>query len=380
VSDLDPGGLPQEQRSTPEDARSARVRAAEERQRPPAPTTVALLVLLGIAFLAEVWLSRGLGPDSVVLFRLGSLSGDALRDGDWWRLGSYAFLHGGPFHLLFNAYALWVLMTPIEGLFGPAVALGLFAATAVAGGEASILGANLRQSSWQSVGASGGIFGLFGAHIALYWRVRHRIAPEARRAASRTLLFNLVLNLVLAIGAQAANVHLDNAAHAGGFFSGIVLGLVAPSPVLEERPWSRFVLYLLIGASFALASMEGAAIARAVNPHPRTLRAKRVEATVPFDVVPGSDGRARSARGVDVALRRVEGTFDVEHGHEISLAGRTWSKIVTTDPGGTPTVVLTAQDGPARLFVQAWCFADNCTDAKRDAVAEEVAAKVRPVR
>src|SRR5262249_37200263 len=185
---------PQEQRSTPEDARSARVRAAEERQRPPAPTTVALLVMLGILFLAEVWLSRGLGPDSVVLFRLGSLSADALRDGDWWRLGSYAFLPGGPFPLLFNASALWVLMTPIEGLFGPAVALGLFAATAVAGGEASILGANLRQSSWQSVGASGGIFGLFGAHIALYWRGRRPVPPRARRAGARAALFYLGLH------------------------------------------------------------------------------------------------------------------------------------------------------------------------------------------
>jgi membrane associated rhomboid family serine protease len=380
VSDLDPlGGLPQQAGSAPEDARSARVRAAEERQRPPAPTTIALLVLLGILFLAEVWLSRGLDPDPVILFRLGSLSADAVRDGDWWRLGSYAFLHGGPLHLLFNAYALWILMRPIEGLFGPAVALGLFAATAVAGGEASIAASTLRHSPWQqAVGASGGIFGLFGAHIALYWRLRHRIAPEARRAASRTLLFNLLINLALAIGAQAANVHLDNAAHAGGFFSGIVLGLLAPSPVLQERPWDRFVLYLLVGASFALAAMEGAAIARAVNPHPRTLRADRVEATVPFHLVPGTAGHALSAGGVDLVLRRVEGTIDIERGHEVSLGGRSWSKTVTTDPGGTPTVVLTAQDGPARLIVQAWCYDDDCTDAKRDAVAEEVAAKVRP--
>jgi len=76
----------------------------------------------------------------------------------------------------------------------------------------------------------------------------------------------------------------------------------------------------------------------------------------------------------------VEGTVDVEHGDEIALGGRSWSKIVTLDPGGTPTIVLTAPDGAARLFVQAWCYDSDCTDAKRDEVAELVAAQVRPAR
>ena len=129
MSDLDPlGGLPQTGEPAAAEVRSAEVRSAETHRGPPAPTTVALLALLGVMFLAEVWLGGGLDPHPVALFRLGSLSAAAVRDGDWWRLGSYAFLHGGPLHLLFNAYALWILMRPIESLFGPPVALGLFAA------------------------------------------------------------------------------------------------------------------------------------------------------------------------------------------------------------------------------------------------------------
>ena len=378
MSDVDPlGGLPHEADTAPRDRRSAEVRAAEERHRPPAPTTVALLAVIGVLFLAEVWLGRGLDPDPVALFRLGSLSAAAVRDGDWWRLGSYAFLHAGPVHLLFNAYALWILMRPIEGLFGPVVALGLFAATAIAGGEASIVASTLRGYPWQqAVGASGGIFGLFGAHVALYWRLRHRLAPDARRAAARTLLFNLLINLALAIGAQAANFPLDNAAHAGGFFSGILLGLLAPSPVLPERPWGRFALYLLVGASFALAGMEGAAIARAVNPHPRALRAPGVEASVPWDLVPGPDGHAQSADGIHVLLGHSEAIL--EHGHELDLGGRTWSKVVAENPARNPTVVLRAVGGPEQLTVEAWCLDDDCTDARRDGLAELVAAKVRP--
>ena len=82
--------------------------------RPPAtPTTVLLLALLGAGFLAEIWVGGGLGEDPLTLFRLGSLSGAAVAAGDFWRLGSYAFLHAGPVHLLVNGYALWVLMRPI---------------------------------------------------------------------------------------------------------------------------------------------------------------------------------------------------------------------------------------------------------------------------
>jgi membrane associated rhomboid family serine protease len=380
VSDLDPlGGLPQSPESGDAEGPSREVRAAETRRGPPAPTTVALLALLGLMFLVEVWLGGGLDPDPVALFRLGSLSAAAVRDGDWWRLGSYAFLHAGPLHLLFNAYALWILMRPIESLFGPAAALGLFAATAIAGGGASMAAATLRHNPWQqAVGASGGIFGLFGAHVALYWRLRHRLAPEARRAAARTLIFNLLINLALALGAQAANFPLDNAAHAGGFLAGIVLGLVAPSHVLPARPWSRPALVLLVGASFALAGMEGAAIARAANPHGRTLRVQGAEARVPWHLVPGPRGNARSADGVHVVLGRVQ--RGNEGGHEVTLGGRNWSRIVIANPADNPTVVLTAADGSAYLAVEAWCYDADCTDAKRDALAEQVATEARGSR
>ncbi len=329
MSDLDPlGGLPQSPESGDAESPSREVRAAETRRGPPAPTTVALLALLGLMFLVEVWLGGGLDPDPVALFRLGSLSAAAVRDGDWWRLGSYAFLHAGPLHLLFNAYALWILMRPIESLFGPAAALGLFAATAIAGGGASMAAATLRHNPWQqAVGASGWIFGLFGAHVALYWRLRHRLAPEARRAAARTLIFNLLINLALALGAQA---------------------------------------------------MEGAAIARAANPHGRTLRVQGAEARVPWHLVPGPRGNARSADGVHVVLGRVQ--RGNEGGHEVTLGGRNWSKIVTANPADNPTVVLTAADGSAYLAVEAWCYDADCTDAKRDALAEQVATEARGSR
>ncbi|HYR19134.1 MAG TPA: hypothetical protein VEQ15_06545, partial [Myxococcales bacterium] len=62
--------------------------------RPPRPTTWALLLVIAVAFLAEALVGGDPAVESTVaLFRLGALYGPAVRDGDFWRIGSYALLH-----------------------------------------------------------------------------------------------------------------------------------------------------------------------------------------------------------------------------------------------------------------------------------------------
>jgi membrane associated rhomboid family serine protease len=331
-------------------------------------------------FLVEVVVGGTLGGDSLALFRLGSLSPAAVLDGDWWRLGSYAFLHAGPVHLLVNAYALWILMRPLEGMFGAASALGIFSATALAGGAASIASALLiRHSPWlTAVGASGGIFGLFGAHAALYWRLRTRLTPEARRGAARTLVFNLLLNLAIAVGATTVGFPLDNAAHAGGFLSGILVGLVAPSHVLPPRAWTRPAFFFLVAASFALAAMEGAAVARAVHPRPRVLRNEGIEATVPWTLVPGGDGDALSVEGHAVHIGRFTGSLT--GGHPVTLSNGTWTEFSLQNADGIEIRVLTGAVDHADTFVRAYCLEQDCSTEERDRIAEEVAGSLRVSR
>jgi hypothetical protein len=191
-------------------------------------------------------------------------------------------------------------------------------------------------------------------------------------------VFNLLVNLALAFGAAAVGFPLDNAAHAGGFLSGILLGLVAPSHILPARPWKRPALYFLVAASFVLAAMEGAAVARAVHPQTRTLRSEGIEASVPWSLVPGGDGHARSVAGYDVYVGRLEGSL--AGGHPVALANGTWTQFSVQNAEGVDIRVLTRRHPGSDLVVQAWCSVPECATEERDRIAEEVAASARPTR
>src|SRR5205814_5814953 len=77
-------------------------------------------------------------------------------DLDWWRLGSYAFLHIGWAHIAMNAWALWILAPQLEATYGSNQTMGLFASTAIAGGGASEIGrASCREREGSSEGGGG---------------------------------------------------------------------------------------------------------------------------------------------------------------------------------------------------------------------------------
>jgi hypothetical protein len=274
-------------------------------------------------------------------------------------------------------------MRPVESTYGAVAALGLFAATAMAGA-----GASLGWFAWrgvsvvQSAGASGGIFGLFGATGALFFRLRRHLAPEAVRGATRTLLINLLMNVALAVGAVKAGFPLDNAAHVGGFVAGIALAMIAPLAPLEQRPWHRPVLWGLALASFALAAMEGIAVARAVRPHRRTLRADGAESAIPYYVVPFQDGIAISPAGIGYAVELQRGPPEPEEGtggRVVRFGDLAWHER-HVGAGETETVVLVSHLGSERLRVRAKCLGGSCTPEGRDALAEDVAAHVKLTR
>lgn len=165
------------------------------------------------------WLALG---DPEVLYRWGANFGPATLEGQWWRLLSSMFLHAGVLHLGFNMYALWIGGRLVERLFGHVGFAALYAFAGVLGSVASVL--------WDprapSVGASGAVFGVFGALLGFLLRRRHLLPVEMLRPLRRGVVTVVVLNVLFGFVAPG----IDNAAHLGGLAGGLASGLLlAPS-------------------------------------------------------------------------------------------------------------------------------------------------------
>ena len=129
--------------------------------------TYALIAACVLMFIGpQKGLSGGLGfgsgvsPQSLIDF---ALAGPPVADGDWWRMVTSMFLHGSIVHLGFNMYALWIFGPAIERRYGPARYLGLYLAAGLWGSA----GALILSPNGYTVGASGAIFGLMGAFVAI---------------------------------------------------------------------------------------------------------------------------------------------------------------------------------------------------------------------
>lgn len=352
----------------------AEVEKPQRPKRPFTPTTWAILAVLAAAFAAEGIVGGDSKVESsVALVRLGALFLPAVRDGDWWRIGSYAFLHIGWTHIAMNAWALWILGPQLELTYGSNTTMGFFAATAMAGGGASMLWAILRGGQpVLAAGASGGLFGLFGATVALAWRLRHRIPPGGRRSVFRRILFTLAINVAI-----AAYFPVDSAAHLGGLVSGAALGLVAPLPLVGPRPWDRIAQWFLVGSALLLAAMEGAAFARAVKPRPRTLHAAGVEAQVPGLFIPLEPGLAGIPGEAMLAISKDGEALQIVPGDDaVRIGDRTWVR-ERTEEKGAQIVRLAASEGSGRVVIELWCGSDFCRGQNADRIYEQVARTLR---
>jgi membrane associated rhomboid family serine protease len=146
----------------------------------------------------------------------GALRLDAVAAGEWWRLLTAPVLHGGIFHFWMNYAALESLGRTMETRGPPALVPIVFLVSALAGGAASLA----LPPDVASVGASGGLMGMFGFLAVMAYR-RKRHLPEGFLKA---LLINIGLIALMGIVAYR---FIDNAAHGGGLLAGLVVGLLA---------------------------------------------------------------------------------------------------------------------------------------------------------
>src|SRR5262249_4039205 len=129
---------------------------------------------LTLIFVVEAAVRALTSADRLIAF--GALSRPEVFAGQYWRLESATWLHGGPEHLVSNAIALYVLGMICEHAFGGTQYFVLYVFSGLGGSVLSVL-----VSEGPSVGASGAIFGLQGAAIVLFRRHRDRILMRDRR-------------------------------------------------------------------------------------------------------------------------------------------------------------------------------------------------------
>jgi len=151
-----------------------------------------------------------LSPSFRALELLGMGGRVPLEQGRPWTLLTAAYLHGGLLHILFNMLWLRRLGPLVEELFGASRFILLYTFAGLAGAALSAL-----MGTPYFVGASGAVFGLFGA-LTAYGFIRR---GDFGRAVLRQSLFFAAFCFFL--GLRAPNV--DNWGHLGGFLGGLLL-------------------------------------------------------------------------------------------------------------------------------------------------------------
>ncbi len=140
----------------------------------------------------------------------------AIEAGEWWRGLTAAFLHGGMMHILFNMYFLYIFGPRLEQQVGSVAFSGIYLASAAGGSVATFL---FGPSNAISVGASGALFGLFGAWIYAAYRQRGSAAGSAMfNQLGALLLINMALPLFIP--------NIDWRAHLGGLVTGIAVAFL----------------------------------------------------------------------------------------------------------------------------------------------------------
>jgi membrane associated rhomboid family serine protease len=194
-----------------------------------APAVLVLILLNAIVFLLEI--SVGDLNDPEVVHRVGALEPYAVvAQGEYWRLFTALFLHGGFTHLLFNLFALYILGPPLERSIGTIrfAVCYLISGLASSAGVVGLMVLGFVQVA-QLVGASGCIMGIVGTWAGFL--VRHRHAPQAKQR-----LGNVVMIIVIQVAFDLSTPQVSMAAHLCGLIAGFFLGLVlAPRDVAEGR-------------------------------------------------------------------------------------------------------------------------------------------------
>ena len=203
--------------------------------------TLILIVLNSIVYLFSSFYSHALADMNInVLVDMGALYGPlVVLKGEWWRLLSAMFLHGGVTHLLMNMFSLYLVGRAAETYFDTKSYLVIYLFSGLIGGVVSLF----VHPVTVGIGASGAIFGLFGALAGFFLAHRKKISTHFKSFMKD---FAIIIGVNLLIGFSIPEV--DVFAHAGGLLVGVIGGfLISKNP--KFLPLYSVCMALVIVAS-----------------------------------------------------------------------------------------------------------------------------------
>jgi len=215
---------------------------------PKAWVTRAIVIANVLIFLAMLADGAGLfEANSAVHLRWGANFGPMTKEGEWWRLLACTFLHFGLVHLAMNMWALWGAGGLVERLYGNAGFLAIYLFAGLAGSFASLY---WNADRVVSVGASGAVFGVYGALAAYVLREPGSVPKSVLKSLTSSTIAFIGYSIFLGFMVSA----IDNAAHAGGLVGGFALAWVLARPLAPRTT-------LGAGRGLAAVAVAGLSIA-----------------------------------------------------------------------------------------------------------------------
>eukprot|EP00831_Metopus_contortus_P006453 TRINITY_DN12471_c0_g1_i1.p1 TRINITY_DN12471_c0_g1~~TRINITY_DN12471_c0_g1_i1.p1 ORF type:complete len:352 (-),score=19.27 TRINITY_DN12471_c0_g1_i1:214-1269(-) len=177
--------------------------------------TYSLIIINVMIFIITAFLSNSIFDiKGSVLLVFGAKYGPLIKAGEYYRLFTCAFLHGGIIHILFNMYSLYIVGPQINRVYGMYKYIFIYIITCFTSSIASYT----FSPNTLSIGASGAIFGLLGALISF--------GIIERRKMDKRFLSGLLQVLALNLFIGFTNRSIDNYGHIGGLIGGIIIGFI----------------------------------------------------------------------------------------------------------------------------------------------------------
>lgn len=404
----------------------------EPNDRPPpraglrgAPATALLFAICLFVFAAAE--RDGDTTTSETLVRWGAAWRGLVWQGEWWRLATSMFLHIGPVHLLWNLFAGWSWCAPMERRVGTPRFLFLYLGSGLVASATSVAAQDA-----VSAGASGAMFGIVGALLALD---RLELGSWQALAAKQGRTLRTIV-LWLAVGPF---VGFDNWAHIGGLVAGAAFAWLLSQPARTGARLAAVSMLLVVPISLVPRSDAGAAIQTAsrlerathdgnwhealavLDEFERSPEFERYEAWADYERLRALTALGELDAGVawsesrlalgatverylncarahgqagngDAGLHRVEQALLLEPGNGTALVMRAQYRLGAGDAAGgladARAAVLALPDDPASRLTLAWAHSSSgdpsaalaeLHEAERLGAASDDIARLRPL-